>query len=311
MDKSASKTNAKAKVVTSKKGILSEAHCAYDEDVLRVLQDPHSYEFTRVKPNRNGIALWAWNISKANSKAIIMQSDFRKKELSFMVSELERDLGVLRKSVDQLLAKKTHDVVAVNTHPGHHASPKKAVNYCALNNIAIVARLIKRQAPKMKIGVIDLDVHPGDGTHKFLKQQPDLVDAFVSIHTTIKFLNMNSNLGNNGLGLKWDEKRKVSVDRFFSNVEKVLNTWSRQRLDIIIVSMGYDTLKSDPDAKCLGFQMCPHHFSQIGSMFAQRPEQIFILQEGGYNLNDTALAFDFLIKGFRRGRKTFANLAKS
>lgn len=310
MDKTESKTNAKAKVVTSKKGIFSEAHCAYNKDVVEVLKDPGSYEFTRVKPDRNGFHMWAWNVSKANSKSIIMQSDFRKKELVFMASELERDLGVLRKSVDELLAKRTHDVVAVNTHPGHHASPNKAVNYCALNNIAIVARLIKRQAPRLKVGVIDLDVHPGDGTHKFLQQQPDLVHSFVSIHTTIRFTNMNSNLGNCGLGLRWDEKRKVSVERFFANVEKVLNTWKNQSLDIIIVSMGFDTLKSDPDAKCLGFQMLPHHFREVGRLFAQRPEQIFILQEGGYNLNDTASAFDYLIKGFRRGRKAFASLGK-
>jgi acetoin utilization deacetylase AcuC-like enzyme len=310
MDKAASKTFAKATVVTSKKGLLTEAYCAYDKDVVEVLQDPKRYEFRRVKPDRNGYTMWAWNVSRRNSKSIIMQSDFRKKELCFMVSELERDLGVLGKSVDQLLAKKTHDVVAVNTHPGHHASPKKAVNYCALNNVAIVARLIKRQAPKLKVGVIDLDVHPGDGTHKFLQQQPDLVHAYVSIHTTIRFLNMNSKLGSNGLGLNWDEKRKVSVERFFANVEKVLSAWNDKKLDIIIVSMGFDTLKSDPDAKCLGFQMCPYHFREVGSMFAQRPEQIFILQEGGYNLNDTARAFDFLLKGFRRGRKIFANSAK-
>jgi acetoin utilization deacetylase AcuC-like enzyme len=227
-------------------------------------------------------------------------------DFGYLRDPLERDLGVLKTSVEQLLAKKVHDVIAVNTHPGHHAGPNRAMNYCTLNNIAIAAGLLKEARPSLKLGVLDLDVHPGDGTQEFVKQHQHLIDKYVSIHCTTKFMHMNSSLGSNGRGLRLDKEFKVVPERFIAKIADVLTSWNQERLDVIIVAMGFDTLKRDPLAK-VGFQMLPVHFRAIGHMFSQRPEQIFVVQEGGYNLNETARAFDYLIKGFKRGRDELAS----
>jgi len=246
-------------------------------------------------------------VMEAESGSVVMQCDFQKKELVAMIADLKGDAGVLKRSVEQLLSKKTHDVIAVNTHPGHHAGPQRISNYCALNNVAIAAQLIKTKAPNRKVGVIDIDVHAGDGTHEFIKQSPQLVDKFVSIHSPVRFFNMNSDLGKSGSSLKLNNQRQVGPERYLANLKEVLDGFNRKHLDIIIVSLGFDTLKNDPEASILGYQMLPVHFKEVGHIFAQRPEQIFFIQEGGYNLNETAKAFDYLMKGFRRGRKSLQN----
>jgi acetoin utilization deacetylase AcuC-like enzyme len=295
------KSNKMIHVVTSRKKGLSEIETLYGHDVVQVLKHPENFDFHREKDNRV-----LWNITREKSSSVIMQTDLTQEHFKYLRDPLERDIGVLKTSVEQLLAKKEHDVVAVNTHPGHHAGPKRAMNYCTLNNIAIAARLLKEARPSLKLGVLDLDVHPGDGTQEFVEQHRHLIKKYVSIHCTTRFENMNSSLGSNGVGLRLDKEFKVIPERFIAKIAEVLTAWNRERLDVIIVAMGFDTLKRDPLAK-VGFQMLPVHFRDIGYMFAQRPEQLFFVQEGGYNLNETARAFDYLIKGFKRGRSELAS----
>jgi acetoin utilization deacetylase AcuC-like enzyme len=266
------------------------------KEIVQVLKRPDSFDFNKLKDK--GVL---WTVTKDQASSFIMQTDCTQDDFKWLRDPLERDVGVLKTSVEQLLANRVHDVIAVNTHPGHHAGPNRVANYCILNNIAIAARLLKQARPSLKVGVLDLDVHPGDGTQEFVKQHRHLINKYVSIHCTTKFLNMNSSLGSNGVGLRLNREFKVPPERFIAKIADVLTTWNRERLDVIIAAMGFDTLKRDPLAK-VGFQMLPVHFREIGHIFSQRPEQIFFVQEGGYNLNETALAFDYLIKGFNRGR---------
>jgi acetoin utilization deacetylase AcuC-like enzyme len=305
MDPAATEKQCKAQVMNSRRGMLSAAEGLYKKPMLDALRKPEAFDFKRNPEIWEATRAWVWNVRDPDSGSIVMQCDFGKKELASMVGDLKGDIGVLKSSVEQLLAKKTNDVVAVNTHPGHHAGPDRISNYCALNLVAIAAKLIKKKAPKMKLGVIDIDVHAGDGTHAFIQENPHLVSKFVSIHSPIRFCNMNSDLGENqSEPLKLNREREVAPYRYIAKIKETLDTWNKDHLDVIIVSMGFDTLKSDPEAgKLLGYTMLPKDFHEVGNIFAHRKEQILFLQEGGYNLNETAKAFEYLMKGFRKGRK--------
>jgi len=302
------KTQIKAHAVTSKRGDLSEVDCIYGQNMVEVFQHPDYFDFHSV---RKFLPLDVWNVTRPHSKSIIAETDFSKEESQEIIPELECDVGVLKRSVQQILAKKTHDVIAINTHPGHHAGPKRLNNYCALNNNAILAAMMKNKKANIKLGVIDIDVHPGDGTHQFIKRYRHLVNRYVSIHCSSKFLNMNSDLGFNGAALKLNKKGKVAPERFTVKIKEVLESWNQARLDIIIVSLGFDTLKADTIAGPeVGFHMLPVHFHEVGDTFGQRPEQILFVQEGGYHVNETAAAFDNLINGFREGRKSYEHMQR-
>ena len=54
--------------------------------------------------------------------------------------------------------------VAANLAGGtHHASASRGSGYCVFNDVAVAARLLQAEAP-LRIVVVDLDVHQGDGT---------------------------------------------------------------------------------------------------------------------------------------------------
>jgi acetoin utilization deacetylase AcuC-like enzyme len=54
--------------------------------------------------------------------------------------------------------------VAANLAGGtHHASASRGSGYCVFNDVAVASRLLQAEAP-LRIVVVDLDVHQGDGT---------------------------------------------------------------------------------------------------------------------------------------------------
>ncbi|MGD1858101.1 MAG: histone deacetylase [Leptolyngbyaceae cyanobacterium] len=65
--------------------------------------------------------------------------------------------------------------LACNTAGGtHHAFPTYGSGFCIFNDIAIAARLLKRQNLVKTVLVIDLDVHQGDGTAWIFRDDPSV-----------------------------------------------------------------------------------------------------------------------------------------
>lgn len=81
-----------------------------------------------------------------------------------MVDRSRRSVGATLAAARAALA----EGVAANLAGGtHHASAARGSGYCVFNDVAVAARLLQRErAPErpLRIAVIDLDVHQGDGT---------------------------------------------------------------------------------------------------------------------------------------------------
>jgi len=55
--------------------------------------------------------------------------------------------------------------VAANLAGGtHHASASRGSGYCVFNDVAVASRVLQAEDPRLRIVVVDLDVHQGDGT---------------------------------------------------------------------------------------------------------------------------------------------------
>jgi acetoin utilization deacetylase AcuC-like enzyme len=77
-----------------------------------------------------------------------------------MVERSRRSVGATLAAARAALA----EGVACNLAGGtHHASAARGSGYCVFNDVAVAARVLQRAAP-LRIVVIDLDVHQGDGT---------------------------------------------------------------------------------------------------------------------------------------------------
>ena len=64
--------------------------------------------------------------------------------------------------------------------PGHHAEANKAMGFCYFNNIAIAARYIQKEWPVQRVGIVDFDVHHGNGTQHIFEGDPTVF--YYSIH---------------------------------------------------------------------------------------------------------------------------------
>jgi acetoin utilization deacetylase AcuC-like enzyme len=75
---------------------------------------------------------------------------------------------------------------AANTAGGsHHAHRHFGSGFCVFNDVAIAANQLLTEQPKLKILVIDLDVHQGDGTAMLFADDPRVVT--VSVHCEANF----------------------------------------------------------------------------------------------------------------------------
>jgi acetoin utilization deacetylase AcuC-like enzyme len=58
-----------------------------------------------------------------------------------------------------------HDLAfCLSRPPGHHATPRRAMGFCLLNNVAIAARLLQQKYGVARVAIVDFDVHHGNGT---------------------------------------------------------------------------------------------------------------------------------------------------
>ncbi|HSC62670.1 MAG TPA: histone deacetylase [Caldimonas sp.] len=77
-----------------------------------------------------------------------------------MVERSRRSVGATVAAARAALA----EGVAANLAGGtHHASASRGSGYCVFNDVAVASRLVQAEAP-LRIVVVDLDVHQGDGT---------------------------------------------------------------------------------------------------------------------------------------------------
>ena len=90
----------------------------------------------------------------------------------------------------------------------------------------------------------------------------------------------------------------------YSNLLKfVLDQWVK--VDVVIISLGFDTLISDPltHEDGMGFSLKNQDFFEMGKLIASyRKQQIIFIQEGGYDLKNIPTACTNLMKGFTYNR---------
>jgi acetoin utilization deacetylase AcuC-like enzyme len=64
--------------------------------------------------------------------------------------------------------------------PGHHAESDQAMGFCYFNNVAIAARYLQKTWDIQRVGIIDFDVHHGNGTQHIFEQDQSVF--YYSIH---------------------------------------------------------------------------------------------------------------------------------
>jgi acetoin utilization deacetylase AcuC-like enzyme len=81
-------------------------------------------------------------------------------------------LGAGLAALEAVLLGEADNAFCAIRPPGHHAEIEMPMGFCLINTIAIVAREAQRKYGAERIGIIDFDVHHGNGTQDIFKDDP-------------------------------------------------------------------------------------------------------------------------------------------
>jgi acetoin utilization deacetylase AcuC-like enzyme len=194
--------------------------------------------------------------------------------------------GALVEGVNRVLDGTVKHALAVVRPPGHHAEHAQAMGFCLLNNVAI-GLVAARDKGIRRIGVLDFDVHHGNGTqHSF---ENDAEVFYASTHQYPFYP------GTGGAGERGAHGNVLNVplpagtgDRAFLGAweKKIGPALAAFRPELLLVSAGFDAHRDDPLA---GLEVTTEGYRELAGMIKTwasehcRGHTVWAL-EGGYNL---------------------------
>ena len=204
------------------------------------------------------------------------------------VSERSYDVALLAISawldgVDRVLNHQPAFVLA--RPPGHHATRDTAMGFCLFSNAAIAAEYALTKLNVERVGILDWDVHHGNGTEAIVRNNPGV--AYCSLHqhpcypgTGSKYSRQERNILN--LPMQAGSKIADYQTVFESEVIPFFLDWQP---DILIVSAGYDANERDPLA---GICLEPEDYNVLTKYVLKITKYPLFGLEGGYHLEALA-----------------------
>jgi len=187
-------------------------------------------------------------------------------------------LNLVRDLVDDVI----DNAVGYIRPPGHHAEKNKAMGFCIINNVAVIANYLKEYLKIKKIAIIDFDAHHGNGTENIFFNDKDIL--FFSTHAypfypfTGYKSNPESNKFNYPLNILANNEEILNIYQF--ELPKIINEFNPE---FIIISSGYDIHLNDPLTymRITDEGINELHKTLINNL---RKYKILWVLEGGYNL---------------------------
>ena len=89
-------------------------------------------------------------------------------------------VGGIMDAVRRVMDGELNNAFCAVRPPGHHAEVNRAMGFCYFNNIAIATRYIQKQWGVERVGIVDFDVHHGNGTQHIFEDDASVF--YYSIH---------------------------------------------------------------------------------------------------------------------------------
>lgn len=213
-----------------------------------------------------------------------------------------------RLAVENVHSGKWKNAFALVRPPGHHAAAleNRIQGFCFINNVVVAVKHLISQKGKMKVAILDWDVHHGDSTQKMTYNDPDIL--YISIHNfqhgafypgasgSVK--NVGAGLGE-GFNLNFPlnpiKGQFIGDSEYIYIFERaILPVLKQFNPDMVVVSSGFDCLVNDPLGK---LKVTSNGLSYMLLRIQQEISQkIVVVLEGGYNFDEIAVASECLLR---------------
>ena len=207
--------------------------------------------------------------------------------------------GSLIEICKNILSKKIEHGYAIIRPPGHHADMSTARGFCIFNSVAVAVKYILNKNDKIKIAILDWDVHHGDGTQAIFYNEKNPLFISIHRHDSGKFYPFKTGFvgekgDQNGVGyninIPLDTKCAISKgpscigDAEYINIfEKIIMPClTEYNPDIIFISCGYDAGENDFSG-CL--KCSPFAYAFMTERLLSLNKNLIFALEGGYTLD--------------------------
>jgi len=201
-------------------------------------------------------------------------------------------VGGILNVVDRLMAGELDNAFCAVRPPGHHAEVNKAMGFCYFNNVAIAARYLQNRYGIVRIGIVDFDVHHGNGTQHIF--EGDSTVFYYSIHEHPSFAYPGTGREfENGKDFGYGYTKNTPVlpgqgDAEYKQLiqKDLIPAFMSFRPEFILVSAGFDAHVDDDmsDIK-LSTEAFSWIMQQVVALARQHSKgRVISILEGGYSL---------------------------
>jgi acetoin utilization deacetylase AcuC-like enzyme len=164
--------------------------------------------------------------------------------------------------------------------PGHHALAARSMGFCLFNSIAVAARFAQRELGLARVGILDWDVHHGNGTEALFWDDASVF--FVSLHQWPFYPGTGGPGTGNETAVNVPLDAGSGDDAYLEAMERVVEPAIRAfEPELLLVSAGFDAAAADPLAQ---MEVTEAGFAELGRRAVTLCERTAFVLEGGYNL---------------------------
>lgn len=183
--------------------------------------------------------------------------------------------------------------------PGHHARRDAAGGFCYINSAAVAAQHLRSKYAK--VAILDTDMHHGQGVQEIFYDRNDVL--YVSVHgdptnfypVVAGFEDEHGQGAGKGFNQNLPMPHNSSEQVFFDCVEKALVTLAAFKPDVLVLALGLDVYKDDPQSLVA---VTTEGFERLGRIISELNLPTLVVQEGGYHLGDMADNTAAFFQGF-------------
>ncbi len=201
-------------------------------------------------------------------------------------------VGGVIDTVRRVMAGEIDNAFCAVRPPGHHAEISKAMGFCYFNNVAIAARYLQDECGVSRIGIVDFDVHHGNGTQHIFEYDSTVFYYSIHEHPSFAFPGTGREFeegidAGHGYTLNTPMLPGQGDKEFKALFERdLLPAFARFEPEFILVSTGFDGHRDDDMS---GINLSTECFSWImetlmGLANKYAGGRIVSVLEGGYNL---------------------------
>jgi acetoin utilization deacetylase AcuC-like enzyme len=201
-------------------------------------------------------------------------------------------VGGILLTIDMLMTDKIDNAFCAVRPPGHHAERDRAMGFCYFNNVAVAARYLQQKWHIERVGIIDFDVHHGNGTQHIFEQDPSVFYYSIHEHPTFAYPGTGREFeqgSGNGYGYtRNDPVLPGQGDAEYTALveENLVKDFERFGPGFVLVSAGFDGHKdddmSDMNLTTAWYSWVMRRIMQMADSLCNG--RIVSVLEGGYSL---------------------------